>query len=127
MISLILSCILPLANGAEVGISAQVQLAPGIAVSLHPDSYYTQRDHDRQASLTRIQAERDRDQRNRDDYDKQPVRGPGSLAVWRDTPEQHTKQSQNLQNQQAAHEQVRVAQEQTIHGQENQDRAEQKH
>ncbi|GEM_PF-3303139 len=96
-------------------------------MSLQPDSYYTQRDHDRQASLAWIQAERDRDQRNRDDYDKQPVRVPGSLAIWRDTPVQHTEESPNLRSQQAAHEQVRVAQEQKINGEANQDRAEQKH
>jgi hypothetical protein len=124
MISLILTCLLPLANGADIGISAQVQVAPGIAVNLHSDSYYTQRDHDRQANLARIQADRESEQRHRDDYDRQKVRDPGSIYVWRDTREEHTKESQRLQNQQAAHEQDRAAQEQRIHADEDQDRTE---
>jgi hypothetical protein len=127
MISLILTCLLPLANGADIGISAQVQVAPGIAVNLHSDSYYTQRDHDRQANLARIQADRESEQRHRDDYDRQKVRDPGSIYVWRDTREEHDKESQRLQSQQAAHEQVRGDQERKIHSDEDQDRTEHQH
>jgi hypothetical protein len=126
MISLNLSARLPLANDSDIGASSQVQVAPGIAGNLHSDLYYTQRDHERQTKLTRIHSERVKDQRRRDNYDKQPVRGPGSLAIWLDTPAQDTRRRQNLQNQQVAHEQVRVAQEQKLHEEETQDRAEQK-
>jgi hypothetical protein len=127
MISLILGCLLPLANGADIGLSANVQVAPGIAVNLHSDSYYAQRDRDRQANLARIQADRDAEQRRRDDYDRQPVRGQGSLFIWRDTRDQHAKESQRLQSQQDAHEKDRVTQEQKIHSDENQDRSEHQH
>jgi hypothetical protein len=127
MISLILTCLLPLANGADIGLSAQVQVAPGIAVNLHSDSYYAQRDHDRQANLARIQAERDNEQRHRDDYDRQKVRDPGSIYVWRDTRDEHTKEAQRLQSQQAENEKGRADQEQKIHSEESQDRAEHQH
>jgi len=127
MISLILTCLLPLANGADVGVGIQMQVAPGIAVDLHSASYYSQRDHDRQANLARIQADRDKEHRQRDDYDHQKVRDPGSMYIWRDTRDEHDKESQRLHDQETQHEQGRVAQEQKIHDEENQDRAERQH
>ena len=127
MISNFLTCVLPLVASLDADVAARVQVAPGIAVSLHSDSYYDQREKDRQNHLAQVQSERDADQRRRESFDKEPTREKGSLYFWRDTKDQHARKQQDLVEAQRQNEQARANREQAARDEENRDRDERNH
>jgi hypothetical protein len=124
MISTILSCILPLASGIDANISMKVQVAPGITVSLHSPGYYDQREHDRQARLDQIQADRE-DERNREAaLEREKPREQGGVYMWRDTREARQRQLEQLREQDRREEEARAAQERLLREEDARDAAE---
>lgn len=127
MISSILACILPIVMGLDADLSARIQVGPGIAVGMHPDSYYDQREKERQNNQARAQAERADDQRRQESFGREQTRGNGSLLFWRDTKDQHARKQQDLMVAQRQREQVRANREQSDRDEANRDRDERNH
>ena len=127
MISTILAFVLPLTTSLDADLSARVQVAPGISVSLHSDSYYTQRENERRDNQRKIQADRDADLARQESFNRERQRGPGSMMFWRDTREQHAQKQRVMEEKQRQNEQARANREQAMRDQENRDRDERNH
>jgi hypothetical protein len=127
MISTFFTCVLPIVASLDADVSARVQVAPGVAISLHSDSYYDQREKDRQNHLAQVQSERAADQRRQESFGREPTRGNGSLLFWRDTKEQHAQKQRDLVEAQRKNEQARANREQSLRDEGNHDRDERQH
>jgi len=123
MISLLLSCFLPLTTCADVEPVRNPQIAP--AAVRHPADYYARREHERKERMGRIQADREKEHGLRMDYEKESAREPGSIYLWRDSPKQHETKRQRLQDQEQTHELARQVQERLVHDEDVHDRQEQ--
>ena len=127
MISTILAFVLPLTTSIDADLSARVQVAPGVTVSLHSDSYYTQRENDRRENQRRIQTDRDADQRRQESFNRERQREGRSVFFWRDTREQHAQKQRVLEEKHRQSEQARANREQAMRDEENRDRDERNH
>jgi hypothetical protein len=123
MISLLLSCLLPLTTGANADPTQDPQIAS--AAPQHPAAYYDHRKHERKERLERIEADRAKEHGLRMDYEKESAREPGSFYLWKDSPKQHETKRQRLQDQELKHEQARQVQEQLVRDEDAHDRREQ--
>ena len=121
MISNFLTCVLPLVVSLDADVSARVQVAPGITVSLHSDSYYNQREKDRRNHLAQVQSERDADRRNRESLDREQPRAKGSFFFWRDSKDQHERKQRDMVEAQRQREQIRSNREQGFRDEANKD------
>jgi|GEM_PF-1690000 len=124
MISTILSCLLPLASGADASFSVHLQVAPGISVNLHSPDYYDQRERDRQARLDKIQADREDERRREAALEREKPRDQGGVYMWRDTRESRDRQLEELREQDRRDEEARAAQERLLREEEARDAAE---
>jgi hypothetical protein len=122
MISILLSCLLPLTTCADADASGPARIGT-VAVG-HPASYYDHREHERKERMDHIQAEREKEHGLRMDYEKESSRQPGSIYLWKDSPKQHEAKRQRLQDQEQKHELARQAQEQVVRDEAVQDRRE---
>ena len=127
MIATFFTCVLPIVASLDADVSARVQVAPGIAVSLHSDSYYDQREKDRQNHLAQVQSERDEDRRNQESFDREQPREKGSFYFWRDNREQHERKQREMVEANRRREQARANREQAFRDEENRDKDERNH
>ena len=127
LISTILALVLPLANSVDADLSARIQVAPGLNVSLHSDSYYTQREDERRNNQRLIQADRNAEIRRQQSFDRERQREGKSVFFWRDTREQHAQKQRVLEERNRRNEQARANREQAMRDEENRDRDERNH
>ena len=118
MISILLTCLLPLANGHDADVSAEVIVSPGIVFSFHPDSYYDQRDRNRHNRQLRLQSERDADRRREEAFDR---------GRWNGSQERHEERRRSMIESHRQREQARANREQAFRDEENRDRDERNH
>jgi len=86
--------------------------------------YYDQREHDRQARLDQIQADRE-DERNREAaLEREKPREQGGVYMWRDTREARQRQLEQLREQDRRDEEARAAQERLLREEDARDAAE---
>jgi hypothetical protein len=124
MISILLAIVLPFVSSVDVDLGARVQASPGLTISFHSDSYYSQRERERLENQRRIQAERNADRRRQESFDREREREDGSFYFWRDTREQHARKHRRLEDRHRQNEQARANREQFIRDEENRDRDE---
>jgi hypothetical protein len=120
----LLTCILPLAMGLDADVSVRVQVAPGVTVNLHSDSYYQRREEERRQQREQLQAQRDQELRRQEALDREKPREPGSMYLWRDTPEQRERERQHLREEHQRREEERLARERLLREEEERDRQE---
>jgi hypothetical protein len=122
MIALLISCLLPLANGADSGVPVQARIAPDPV--RHPVAYYERRDLQRVDRMGRIQTERVKEHDQRMAYEREAYRDPGFPFFWQDSPKQHEAKRQRLQDEEKKHEDARQTQEQILRNEAEHDRME---
>jgi hypothetical protein len=118
MISILLTCLLPLANGRDAEVVAEVIVSPSIVFSFHPDSWYDQRDRNRRDRQRRIQSQRDADLRRQEAFDR---------GRWHGSQAHHEEMRRNMLESNRRREQARANREQAFRDEENRDRDERNH